>query len=54
MTIRVFVDGAEGTTGLKIHERLSAREDIHMLTIDPALRKDEDARRSLLHQARLQ
>ena len=32
---RVFVDGQEGTTGLRIHEYLAQREDIEVLRIDP-------------------
>ena len=39
MSIKVFVDGQEGTTGLMIHKRLLARPDVQMLTIDPALRQ---------------
>ncbi|MCL1965194.1 MAG: N-acetyl-gamma-glutamyl-phosphate reductase [Firmicutes bacterium] len=49
--IRVFIDGQEGTTGLKIHERLLKREDIKLLSIDPALRKDAAARKALLNKA---
>ena len=49
--IRVFIDGSEGTTGLRIHDRLPGRADIELLTIDPALRKDPDARRELLNSA---
>jgi len=50
-TIKVFVDGQEGTTGLKIFERLALRADIQVLSIDPALRKDAAERRKLLSQA---
>ena len=49
--IRVFIDGSEGTTGLRIHDRLPGRADIELLTIEPALRKDPDARRELLNSA---
>ena len=48
---KVFVDGSEGTTGLEILNRLEEREDVNVLKIDPALRKDADARASLHNQA---
>ncbi len=51
--MKVFIDGQEGTTGLQIHERLALRTDITLLTIDPALRKDLEARRALINQADL-
>ena len=38
--IKVFIDGSEGTTGLRINERFAGREDISLLTIEPELRKD--------------
>jgi len=41
MPIKVFIDGGEGTTGLRLAERLSARKDIELLQINSALRKDE-------------
>ncbi|WDD96017.1 N-acetyl-gamma-glutamyl-phosphate reductase [Burkholderia sp. FERM BP-3421] len=49
MSTKVFVDGQEGTTGLKIFEYLSARDDIEILRIDEAQRKDVDARRRLIN-----
>jgi N-acetyl-gamma-glutamyl-phosphate reductase len=47
----VFVDGQEGTTGLRIHEYLAARGDIELLKIDPERRKDTAERARLLNAA---
>ena len=51
MTTTVFVDGQEGTTGLRIHEYLAARSDIELLKIDPERRKDAAERARLLNAA---
>ncbi|MCA8934316.1 MAG: N-acetyl-gamma-glutamyl-phosphate reductase [Rhodospirillaceae bacterium] len=48
---RVFIDGDAGTTGLQIRARLEPRDDIELLRIDPARRKDADARAELLNAA---
>ncbi len=48
---KIFIDGQEGTTGLKIRERLVGRTDFELLEIDPAKRKDEAARRDCLSSA---
>jgi len=48
---KVFIDGREGTTGLRITERLSARADIELLLIDEALRKDPEARREMISKS---
>jgi N-acetyl-gamma-glutamyl-phosphate reductase len=53
MKHKVFVDGQEGTTGLKIHEYLSKRTDIECLSIDPEKRKDLMERSRLLNAADL-
>ena len=37
---KVFIDGSEGTTGLRIFERFEKRDDIELLKIDSELRKD--------------
>lgn len=49
MKPRIYIDGQEGTTGLRIFERFAGRDDIEILTIDPALRKDADERRKLIN-----
>ncbi len=51
MKFKIFVDGQEGTTGLKINERLAGRKDLEILTIEPGKRKDPEARRILLNEA---
>src|SRR5690349_1105074 len=51
MKHRVYVDGQEGTTGLRIHEYLAARDDIELLRIAPERRKDADERARLLNAA---
>ena len=51
MTVKVFVDGQEGTTGLRIHEYLAARADLEVLRIDPDKRKDPVERARLLNAA---
>lgn len=53
MKPKVFVDGQEGTTGLKIHEYLSNRSDIEWLSIDLEKRKDVAERSRLLNSADL-
>jgi len=51
VTIRLFIDGAAGTTGLEIRERLEGRDEFELLVLDDAQRKDESARRDALHAA---
>lgn len=49
MSTKVFVDGQEGTTGLKIFEYLSQRSDVEVLRIEEAKRKDVEERRRLIN-----
>ena len=51
MKTKVFIDGSEGTTGLRIFERFQGREDIEILKIDPELRKDPEERRKLINSS---
>ena len=51
MTFAVFVDGQEGTTGLRIHEYLAARTDVEVLKIAADKRKDSAERARLLNAA---
>jgi len=51
MTYHAFVDGQEGTTGLRIHEYLAQRSDIEVLRIDADKRKDPAERARLLNAA---
>lgn len=48
---KVYVDGQQGTTGLRIHEILEGRPDVELLRIDPDKRKDPAERARLLNAA---
>lgn len=49
--VKVYIDGQEGTTGLKILERFKDRNDIELLKIDEDKRKDNDERKKLINSA---
>jgi len=48
---KVFIDGSEGTTGLRIYERFEGRDDIELLKIDSELRKDVNERKRLINES---
>ncbi|MEG3175275.1 N-acetyl-gamma-glutamyl-phosphate reductase [Sphingomonas sp. RB3P16] len=51
MSVSVFIDGAAGTTGLEIRERLAGRDDISLVLLDDARRKDPRARAEALNDS---
>ncbi len=51
MTHTIFIDGEAGTTGLHIRDRLAARTDLQVVSIDPTRRKDPEARAEMLNGA---
>lgn len=46
---KIFIDGSEGTTGLRIFERFACRDDIELLKIPSELRKDPDELRKYIN-----
>ena len=51
MKKKIFIDGSEGTTGLRINERFEGRDDIEILKINPELRKDPTEIKKLINQS---
>ena len=49
MAYKIFIDGKEGTTGLKIYERFENRKDIEILLIDDEKRKDPAERAKMIN-----
>jgi N-acetyl-gamma-glutamyl-phosphate reductase len=53
MTAKIFIDGAVGTTGLEIRERLAGRSELTVVALPEAERKDDAARAQALNDADL-
>ena len=53
MSVKVFIDGSSGTTGLRIADRLAARPDIELLSIPAEGRKDVNERARVINSADL-
>ena len=51
MAYKIFIDGKEGTTGLKIFERFENRKDIEILLIDEDKRKDSAERAKFINES---
>ena len=51
MSVRVFIDGAAGTTGLEIRQRLQTRAELSLVALDEKWRKDASARADALNDA---
>lgn len=48
---KVFIDGSEGTTGLRIFERFEGRDDIEILKIPTEFRKDPEEIRKYINES---
>ncbi len=48
---KIFIDGGEGTTGLRIIERFEKRDDVELLHIESELRKDAERRRHFINES---
>ncbi|MBI3063535.1 MAG: N-acetyl-gamma-glutamyl-phosphate reductase [Deltaproteobacteria bacterium] len=51
MRPKIYIDGQAGTTALRIRDWLSGRDDLEVVTLPEALRKDHAARKKALHDA---
>ena len=51
MSVKIYIDGQEGTTGLKILERFEGRNDIELLRISEDKRKDTSERARLINMS---
>ena len=48
---KVFIDGREGTTGLRIFDRIKERDDISLIILPEEKRKDPEARREAINSS---
>ena len=48
---KIFIDGKAGTTGLRIEERLSGRDDLEIVSLPDELRKDTAARKEIINSS---
>ncbi len=48
---KVFIDGSAGTTGLRIADRLAQRQDLTIMKLPEAVRKDISARKDAINSA---
>lgn len=48
---KIFIDGKDGTTGLKIYNRFENRNDIELILIDPEKRKDANERARMINES---
>ncbi|MCW2367177.1 N-acetyl-gamma-glutamyl-phosphate reductase [Sphingobium sp. B7D2B] len=48
---KIFIDGAAGTTGIQIRDRLEGRSEFDLITLGDAARKDDDARAEAINAA---
>ena len=48
---KIFIDGREGTTGLRIFDRIKDREDISLIILSEDKRKDPESRRKAINES---
>ncbi|MGI6028780.1 MAG: N-acetyl-gamma-glutamyl-phosphate reductase [Candidatus Heteroscillospira sp.] len=48
---RIFIDGKEGTTGLRIYDRIGRRDDLELILLPEETRKNPDARRKAINES---
>lgn len=51
MKTKIFIDGKEGTTGLKIFDRFKNRNDLEIMLIDEDKRKDKNERAKFINES---